>query len=179
MKLTIFAFVACMLIQAGCSNNSNTNKTNGEINQRPESAEKEISHPMRRNNLILRTGWYYIADTDSGVKLQLDRTTDSFYISPKPIITAENILNLEIFESDAGGQKSFGVSMRLDETGTQNWNIATGKTIGHHLAFVLDNRLLQVAQVNAHISTGVAALNRGIYTKQELENFKRIIERER
>jgi hypothetical protein len=47
------------------------------------------------------------------------------------------------------------------------------------LAFILDNRLLQVATVNSQITGGITALNRRDYSRQELENFKIIIESEK
>jgi preprotein translocase subunit SecD len=69
--------------------------------------------------------------------------------------------------------------MRLDKDGTGKWSIATQNSIGLKLAFVLDNRLLQVATVMSQITGGVTAINRSIYSKQDLENFKKIIENER
>ena len=69
--------------------------------------------------------------------------------------------------------------MRLDKEGTQHRSYATQKAIMNKLAFILDNRLLQVATVNSQITSGVTALNRGDYSKQELENFKTTIETER
>jgi preprotein translocase subunit SecD len=69
--------------------------------------------------------------------------------------------------------------MQLDKGGAESWGIATGKAIGKQLAFILDNRLLYVAKVNAQITNGMTTLNRGNYTKQELENFKTIIESEK
>jgi len=68
--------------------------------------------------------------------------------------------------------------MQLDKEGTKNWSIATENSRGKHLAFVLDNRLLQVAKVNSQITGGMTALNRGDYTQQELEKVKIIVERE-
>ena len=94
-------------------------------------------------------------------------------------MTAKNFTTFEIYESNAGGQKYIGLTMRLDQTGTENWSVATEKSIGKQLAFILDNRLLQVAKVNAQITAGVTALNRGDYSRAELENFKTIIESEK
>ena len=69
--------------------------------------------------------------------------------------------------------------MRLDKEGTENWSYATQKAIMKKLAFVLDNELLQVATVKSQITGGVTVLNRGDYSRQELENFKTVIESER
>lgn len=69
--------------------------------------------------------------------------------------------------------------MRLDETGTKAWSIATKKAVGRKLAFILDNRLLHAPAVNSQIIGGVTALNRSDYSKAELEDFKTIILSER
>jgi preprotein translocase subunit SecD len=109
----------------------------------------------------------------------LDKSTDTFFIDPKPIVVVKNFTTFEIYESNADGQKYIGLTMRLDEVETENWSVATEKAIGKQLAFILDNRLLHVAKVNSQISACVTALNRGDYSKSELENFKTIIESER
>ena len=69
--------------------------------------------------------------------------------------------------------------MRLNETGTKAWSVATEKSVGRKLAFILDNRLLHAPSVNSQITGGVTALNRNEYSKAELENFKTIIDSER
>ncbi len=94
-------------------------------------------------------------------------------------MTAKNFTTFEIYENNIGGKKQIGMTMRLDEVGTEKWSIATEKAIGKQLAFILDNRLLQVAKVNAQITAGVTALNRGDYSRAELEDFKTLIEHEK
>ncbi len=71
--------------------------------------------------------------------------------------------------------------MRLDKEGSEKWSDETEKAMraNRSLAFVLDNRLLQVSMVSSQITGGVTALNRGYYSRQELENFQAIIASER
>ena len=61
--------------------------------------------------------------------------------------------------------------IQLDNRGTKEWSIATGKSIRKKLAFILDNTLLE--------AMGVTALIRGDYTKAELEGIKAKIENEK
>jgi preprotein translocase subunit SecD len=154
-------------------------KVGDRLLEDPEHHIKDSPNITKHDSTILYTGWYYIVDTDNGFKRQLDKSTDTFFIDPKPIVVAKNFTTFEIYESDAGGQKYIGLSMRLDEDGTEKWSDATEKAIGKQLAFILDNRLLQVAKVNAQITAGVTALNRGDYSRAELENIKTIIESEK
>lgn len=173
-------FLSFIFLQVVCINNGPPGR-----HERPDNiAFSAPEHFIKKNkqikndSTILYTGWYFIVETDSGIKRQLDKSTRIYSIHPKAIVTAKNFTRLEIYESNAGGQKYLGLSMQLDKEGTKNWSMATEKTIGRHLAFILDNRLLQVAKVNSQITAGMTALNRGDYTRQELENFRTIIERE-
>lgn len=164
MKPLFFSFLILLTVCSG-------NNTLAQI------SERLLEEP--HDSTILYTGWYNIVDTNNGIKRQLDKSTDTFFIDPNPIVTVANIKTSEIYESNTGGQKFVGLTMHLDETGTESWSVATEKAIGKQLAFILDNRLLQVAKVNSQITSGVTALNRGDYSRAELENFKKIIESEK
>jgi preprotein translocase subunit SecD len=122
-----------------------------------------------------------VVDTLTAYKRQLDKSGETYFLDPKPIVTAKNVSSFEIYESSYNDKKYLGLTMLLDKEGTENWSFATRKAVitGMRLAFILDNRLLQVAKVNSQITGGVTALNRGDYSRQELENFKTLIESEK
>jgi preprotein translocase subunit SecD len=69
--------------------------------------------------------------------------------------------------------------MTLDEIGTEAWSVATEKYIGKKLAFILDDNLLEADYVNSQITGGITALISGDYRKDELENIKAVIEKEK
>ena len=69
--------------------------------------------------------------------------------------------------------------IRFDEEGTKAWSEATEKYIDKHLALVIDNKLIVTPKVNGQITAGVSALSTKWYVKQDLENFKAIIEKEK
>ena len=142
---------------------------------------KDSPAMLKFDSAILYTGQYYVGDSLNGYKRQLDRSDETYYIDPKPIVTAENFKRLEIFESGLPGKKYLGLGMRLDKKGAKSWAYATDRSSKTHikLAFILDNRLLYVAQAESEITGGMTALNRGIYTREELENFKTMIQREK
>lgn len=172
-------FLSFMLLLTACSDSSSKANVGDRLLEDPEHHIKDSPNITKHDSTILYTGWYYIVDTDNSFKRQLDKSTDTFFIDPKPIVVAKNFTTFEIYESNTGGKKYIEMTMRLDETGTENWSVATEKATGQQLAFILDNRLLQVAKVNAQITAGVTALNRGDYSRAELENFKTIIESEK
>lgn len=177
---TLFLSFLFLLAASSCNSSANEHSIAGDrLLADPEHHIKDSPEITRHDSTILYTGWYYIVDIDNGFKRQLDKSTDTFFIDPKPIVTAKNFTKFEIYESNAGGQKYIGLTIRLDEKGTENWSIATEKAIGKQLAFILDNRLLHVPKVNSQITAGVTALNRADYSRAELENFKTIIESEK
>ncbi len=177
--MTTFLFLL-MLPLTGCADNSSANPKIGDrLLEDPEHHIKDSSDILKHDSTILNTGWYYVVDTPNGYKRELDKSDETFYLDPKPIVTAKNIITFEIYEGNYKYKKYFGLTMRLDKEGTENWSNATYKAVGNKLAFVLDNRLLQVAMVNSQITGGVTALNRRDYSRQELESFKTIIENER
>lgn len=69
--------------------------------------------------------------------------------------------------------------MWLDKKGKKNWSYATRASIMKKLAFVLDNTLLQVVTVQSQITEGVAVLSLSDISRQEMEEFKAIIERDK
>jgi preprotein translocase subunit SecD len=128
-----------------------------------------------KSNTTLQTGWYYIVDNGSGKKRQLERDSSYYFIDPKPIVTARNITEMQIYESNYG---DIGLSMQLDSRGTDLWSGATEKATGRQLGFVFNDKLLHAPRLNSQIPNGMTALNNGKYSKQELEKLKKEIEKE-
>ena len=177
--MTAFLFSIALLL-TGCSdNNSAKLKVGDRLLEDPEHHIKDSPDILKHDSTILYTGWYYVVDTPNNYKRQLDKTDETYYLDPKPIITAKNVTTFEIYEGNYNNKKYFGLVMRLDKEGTENWSYATQKAVTKKLAFVVDNRLLQAPTVNSQITGGVTELSRTEYSKQDLENFKTIIESEK
>ena len=171
-----------MLLLTSCAGNGSINQKNGDrLLEDPEHHIKDSPDILKHDSTILYTGWYYVVDTPNNYKRQLDKSDETYYLEPKPITTAKNITTLEVYESSYNDKNYIGLTIRLDKNGTESWSYATRKAevMGLRLAFILDNKLLQVAKVNSQITGGVTALNRGEYSRKELENFKTIIESEK
>jgi len=178
-NMTTILFSLILLLTGCAGTNSAQQKIGDRLLKEPEHHIKDSPDILKHDSTILYTGWYYVVDTPNNYKRQLDKSDETFYLDPKPIVTVKNFTTFEIYESNSKDNKYLGLAMRLDKEGTESWSNATYRAIGNKLAFVLDNRLLQVAMVNSQITGGVTALNRGGYTRQELENFKTIIESEK
>lgn len=135
-------------------------------------SEKTVNSEIFKNGQ-LRTGWYYLSDKENGIEKTLNRTDETYFLDPKPIVTSANFIELEIYQSNHG---DYGLTIRLDEEGTKQWSIATGNSIGEKLALVIDNELYFMPLVNAQIDVGITALNRGDLSETELKAIKKKIE---
>ena len=173
-----------MLLLTSCGDNK-SNEQKQSIGDRlledPEHHIKDSPDILKHDSTVLYTGWYYVVDTSNGYKRQLDKKDEIYYIDPKPIVTAKNVTTFKLYESSYMGKTHWEMAILLDKEGTENWSYATRKAeiMGLKLAFIIDNRLLQVSKVNSQITGGVTALTRDDYSKQELENFKSVIESEK
>jgi hypothetical protein len=181
MKIMTALLFSIILILTGCGDNNsfgNKHRIGDRLLEDPDHNIKDSPDILIHDSTVLYTGWYYVVDSSKGYGRQLEKSDETYFLDPKPIVTSKNIITFKIYESNYNGEKYFGLEMRLDKEGTENWSIATRNSIGNKLAFILDNRLLQVATVNSQITGGVTALS-GDFSRQELENFKTIIESEK
>lgn len=139
---------------------------------------KKPKRTITNTNDSLATGWYYVTDS-TGWKRTLLKTSEEYHLDPQPILTAQDIDRMEVVEGHNAPQPFYLLVMYFDADAAKTWKDATHRYIFRKLAFVIDNRLVHVATVQSGIDGGVAAINSGTYTKEELEQFKFQIEAER
>jgi hypothetical protein len=120
----------------------------------------------------LLTGWYAVVDTDSGFIRPLEKSQETYALNPRPVLTAEDIIKLEVSKNNYGSNM---LIMWFGERGTELWSEATQAAIGKNLAFVLNDKLLYLALVNSQITAGVSALIRDDYSPNELNEIKNAI----
>lgn len=123
---------------------------------------------------FLVTGWYYIIETNNGFKRQLDKSEEFYFVHPRPILVKEHFDKIELFETDFKGQYTdyIGLKILINKQYFDLWAEATEKSIGKRLGLIIDNKLVNAPQVNARIEGGMTALNRDVYSREELEKFK-------
>ncbi|TKC62484.1 hypothetical protein FBD94_09725 [Pedobacter hiemivivus] len=151
------------------------------LTKNPEQHQKGKSNIAQHESNILNTGWYYVVPKDKGLKRQLDKSKETYFLDRHPIVTARNFSAFLIDGSTVSGPKkySYRLVIELDDTGADYWSIATKKSIGKQLAFIVNNQLLYVAKVFAQLDNGITVMDRGIDSKEEIEKLKAIIENER
>lgn len=171
MKNLTIPLIFCILLSTvSCSGQKQSDKN--------KQVDLNSIYEKNKKDSVLATGWYYITENETGFKRQLDKSDEIYYIDPKPIIVKEHFDKLEIFETNFHGQYEdyIGLSIRINKKYIDLWADATEKSIGKRLGLIIDNILVSAPQVNARIEGGMTSLNRGIYTREELEAFKSLIE---
>lgn len=145
------------------------------------AAHQSSGQVKQQGSKILKTGWYYVVDSRTGVKRQLDKSKERYFIDRHPIVTASNFTDLLIDGStySYGPKYQYRLVMQLDLAGAKLMGMATKKSIGKKLAFILDNRLLNVVGVMAQVDNGMTVMDRGTYSKEELERIKAAVSRDR
>lgn len=123
---------------------------------------------------VLATGWYFIETDSMGFERQLEKRDEVYFLNPRPIAVVSNFKQVTLGKNR---YDEWYLVISLDKAGTQEWAEATLKATGGELGFVLNNRLLQVSYVNCQITQGMTAINSSNYTKEEYEEFKRLIEK--
>jgi preprotein translocase subunit SecD len=119
----------------------------------------------------LKTGWYYIEDSKNDYLRPLDKSDEQYYVNPDPIITARHFNKVEVQDLKYNGVAKQYLLIRFDSIGKSLWGFATLRSINKKLALIIDDKLVYVGLVNEPITSGVSALNRGIYSRAELEAF--------
>jgi len=148
----------------------------GQAPPTDQKTESNNSTEQTQTSDHLKTGWYYLTDKENGIEKTLKGTEETHFIEPTPIVTVDNFTDLEIYQSNYG---DYGLTIRLDDKGTKEWSVATGKSINKKLALIIDNELYFTPTVNSQIDVGITALNRGDLTEKELKAIKLKIEKEK
>jgi preprotein translocase subunit SecD len=128
---------------------------------------------------VLKTGWYYVIETKNNYGRRLNKKDDELYIDPTPIVSVKHFKKIDIKDYKSTPY----ILIQFDAYGTKAWSAATGKAVKDNLhktkfALVIDDRLVYTPEVETQITSGVSALNRGDFSKEELEQFAKRIQLE-
>ena len=129
---------------------------NGSMNLREKSID------TNRPN-----GWYYIT---SGKQ-------DS--LSAEPIVTTKDFASISLDSSlnERTGEMIYQIVGRVNEQSIEVWADATERSIGKHIGFVCNNKVVCNPRVNARIPNGYFAISgkfkRTLETKKFLQNTRK------
>jgi len=165
-NLLVIMIVFCIL--AGVVNCSGQKKDKIIQNDLKSVFEQNIK------DSTLATGWYFIVENEKGIKRRLEKTDEYYFIDPNPILLKKHFNKIELYETDDLKKQSknqFALSIKIHRNYETLWADATEKSIRKRLGLIIDNKLVNAPMVNMKIESGISSLNRGVYTKEELENF--------
>jgi len=120
----------------------------------------------------LADGWYQTISTENDFKRIDKKTSNQYFINPKPIILPDNFNKAEEFENYEGAK---GLAVYFDETGIEAWAKATGENTGTYLIFILDNEILTAQYVNSPITNGASAFWKSDLTENQWSRIKSMI----
>ena len=134
-----------------------------------------------KNDSVLPSGWYYIAETNNGWKRKLAKTSEYFFVNPEPIVTVKNFKETILYHE----KSCYALFIQLDSNGSKAWASALLKAKGKKLAFILDDSLLQTPVVDSQFARddpreygNILALPCSSYSVTQLKRYKTIIESE-
>jgi len=168
MKHLLFSLVAlCILtVVVSCDGPKKEEATQIEI-------EQALEHNLADSTLV--TGWYYIVSNEDGFKRQLDKTDDFYFVNPKPIVVKKHFSKVEIYATDSFKEQQpenhFAILLQIGKEYEDLWANGTEKYVGKWIGLVIDNELVNVPMVKGKVEGGRSSLNRGVYSKEELESF--------
>jgi preprotein translocase subunit SecD len=130
-------------------------------------------HTKEENVVTLKTGWYYLTEDRIGTSRQLNSTDEFYLIDTVPIVTVQEVEKIELIVYQHQNQ----LSITFKESAKEKWKIATEKSIGKKLAFILDDKLIMAPNVMEAIPNGKSSIA-GHFSKDELLAIKKRIEKE-
>lgn len=124
----------------------------------------------------LKTGWYQV-DMKSGVPRFDKFQRKVFMVDPLPIATVKNFKKMEVHES-GWDEKSFMLTIWLDEAGTMKWSRATEKAEERqgNMICILDDEILCSPVVSTKITNGATAISREDLSQEDLLKIKEKLE---
>jgi hypothetical protein len=126
MRLIAILILASFLFSCGSTD------PNGKL-LRIEDPKHHIkgSPDILKIDSVLSTGWYFVSDTPTAYKRQLIKTSESYDITPVPIVTAVNFDKVSLFHE----KDCWALITWLDKKGTQTLNTAMQKAKGKKTCF--------------------------------------------
>jgi len=125
-------------------------KSEGQEYSKKETSD--IINKVYNKNIAdskLVTGWYSVTKDSTGFSKKDSISQVEYLIIPKPILLPINFKKSKEFTNYQGFK---GLSIYFDKVGIELWAEATEKTIGKHLIFILNNKILSVNMVNAQMN---------------------------
>ena len=132
--------------------------------------------PFQKNSLV--NGWYFASDTPTMYKRKLEKTSNSFYVNPRPIVTAKNFVEMQIVQNKG----EFIFRIKFNDESIKKWEFATDWSfkMQRPLLFIVKNKIVKAPiAYRGRISDGRIDIALDRYSQSELQKIKASIENEK
>lgn len=123
----------------------------------------------------LRTGFYSLADSVSGIRMRMDKSNEYFFVSKIPFASVDNVENVEYSVTKIGNDTFRILTLYFDDIGTKSLKQVTGNSSFPLIAAVVANKLLFVVENHSKIETGNMRLILNEYKEEEILDMKKAI----
>jgi len=130
------------------------------------------AHSSNLDTKKLVDGWYQTSRTENEFTRIDPKTSESYFINPKPLILPINFKKVEEFENNEGFS---GIGVWFEKSGTASWSKATGQNINKHLIYIYKNEILSAPYVNSQIFSGNTAFWKQDFSENDWSKFKSVI----
>jgi len=138
-----------------------------------------INTTLEKNvrDTTLVTGWYYISETPNYFERKLDKSDETYFIDPKPIVTERNFSSVEMYETNFRGSRPdyAGLIVTMDEYGKKAFALSTYKSYDKRLAFIVNNKLVYAPIVQTIVRDGITNIRRFEYNTNDANALKQEI----
>jgi hypothetical protein len=167
-KYLIIPKVIFLLLIASCNNNTP-----------PAPHGEDATKYNRTDTVYMRTGFYFLADTMTGIKMQ-EKNSDKIYaIEKAPFASVDNIAACEIKDVKIDSVIYKNMCISFDAKGTRDLQDGTENPFHPKIALVIANKLLYVVDNRLSIKDGTVCAYLINFSKEEMGAMKKAIEEKR
>lgn len=125
-----------------------------------------------QEDIILEDGWYQIDEKKGSVVRSFPKTKESFSLSSKPSV---KVMHFESYKRYVDIEGNPEVVVYFDTVGKEKFQMATKKSIGYRLVFVLDNAIFYAPYVSTEITAGVCVFTKNNYNHGDWQKLEKIL----
>ncbi|WP_295674696.1 hypothetical protein [uncultured Mucilaginibacter sp.] len=141
-----------LLVLTACSGNAGKTADNDSA----ITKQTRNSALSATDTTYMPTGFYFLADSSTGVKMRMRGSGDVFVIARNAFASVKNIVKATLKKTSTKKGVYTELCMTFDSKGTHDLKEGTGNfLLQPKIAMVVANQLLYVVDNNAKITTGV------------------------
>ncbi|MCW3463969.1 hypothetical protein [Chitinophaga nivalis] len=164
----VFLAIVLLLLIASCNNDT-----------LPVSHHADTTKEKSADTVYMRTGFYFLADTLTGIKMQ-EKNSDKIYsIEKLPFASVDNIIECKIQDTKIDSTTYKNICIKFDAKGTKDLQDGTESPFHPKIALIIANRLLYVVDNRTSVKDGAVCAYLIDFSQQEINAMKEAIEQKR